>query len=222
MKRTIFAIFSALLLALPIQAKNWCESLVNSMTESNDIDKNIAVNRNPATHAITNATYDFRFSSLKLYNKVRNSIKNHSSESDYYEESGNTMLLRFSDKAMLWNCKLQKLESEDFQFLVSVSHKSNSEKYQVKREAAKTKREAQREALKERHKAQQEAAAARREAIKIAKETRRKVNAERNAARRNSGAQTVTNQLTEEKKAEIKELQRELQQADAERKNRTE
>lgn len=169
------------------QARNWCEVLVSNLNMNSDVDKTVAVNRAPDTHEITNATYDFRFSSSKLYKQIYNTLKGHAHESDYYSESGSknkTIIMRFTDNGRCWSCKLQS-DSRNKQFLVNVksdgmtfgslegimsqediqeaAKKARAEARKAEAEARKAAAEARREA----HKARSEASAPRRQITEV-------------------------------------------------------
>lgn len=111
------------------QSRNWCESLVNTLNANENVDKTIAVKRDPSTHEITNATYDYRFTSDNLYKKIAKEMKFRSTNADYYTEKGKklkTIILRFNDRGRRWSCKLQCLDKKGKQFLVTVSSRDQS------------------------------------------------------------------------------------------------
>lgn len=56
-------------------AKNWCEELIGFLSEQNNVDRNVAVSRDPESHEITGATYDFRFTSENLYKTIANNMQ---------------------------------------------------------------------------------------------------------------------------------------------------
>ncbi len=186
MKRILAIIIAAVVAIGAADAKNWCESLVNSLNVNSDVDKSVAVNRDPKTHEITKATYDFRFSSGKLYDQICNSMKTHAADADYYSETGEKnkiIIMRVTDNGRLWSCKLQKLGRNSKQFLVTVntggdekststiSILSPSESREIQRQtkeavrqAQKVAREAQQKAWREQREAQQKAWQEKREA----------------------------------------------------------
>ena len=206
MKRLTIIIMALALAAGLAQARNWCEVLVSNLNMNSDLDKTVAVNRQPDTHEITNATYDFRFSSSKLYKQIYNTLKGHAHESDYYSESGSknkTIIMRFTDNGRCWSCKLQS-DSRNKQFLVSVKSEDagtgtfrsiesimSAEEVQEAAEKARCEaRKAQAEARKAAAEAQAEArkaaAEARREARKAQAESRKAVSEAQAAARKAS------------------------------------
>lgn len=160
MKRIITIILAAVVAVGVADAKNWCESLVNSLNVASGVDKSVAVTRDPTTHEISKATYDFRFSSGKLYDQILNTMKNHAADADYYSETGEknkVILMRVSDNGRLWSCKLQKLSRNSKQFLVTVN--SGDEKSTITIISPSQQREIQRktrEAVREAQKAQRE------------------------------------------------------------------
>lgn len=232
------------------QARNWCEVLVSNLNMNSDVDKTVAVNRQPDTHEITNATYDFRFSSSKLYKQIYNTLKGHAHESDYYSESGSknkTIIMRFTDNGRCWSCKLQS-DSRNKQFLVSVksdgmtfgslegimsqediqeaAEKARAEARKAQAEARKAAAEAQAEARKA-------AAEARREARKAQAESRKAVSEAQAAAKKASAQRrqvtevrtsnsSVINIAPEDanQKAAIDNHNQKLRQAELERKKK--
>ena len=110
-------------------AQNWCENLIKELSGHRNVDRNVAVNRDPQSFEITNATYDFKFSSSSLYRHIAATMKKHESQADYYSESGNknkVILMRFSDKGRRWSCKLQPLGGKGNQYLVTVNNGETS------------------------------------------------------------------------------------------------
>lgn len=125
MKRLTFFMF-ALLVAAALSAEEfWCEQLVNMLIKTQGIDKTVAVNRDASSHDITNATYDFRFSSKDIYNVVESKIINNTATSEFYSESGEksdkVYLIRTINNGRRWSCKLWRLGKNGNQFLVRVS-----------------------------------------------------------------------------------------------------
>lgn len=106
----------------------WYERLVNHLVTAENVDKSVSVNRDPETNEITNATYDFRFTSTKLYETVKDAIVLNTEKSEYYSESGTKnhreYLLRLVDNGRRWSLKLEKVGRNN-QFLVRVSTGDN-------------------------------------------------------------------------------------------------
>ena len=218
MKR-LFAVIIAAVVAFGVaEAKSWCESLVNSLNETSGVDKSVAVTRDPKTHEITKATYDFKFSSGKLYDQILNTMKNHAIDADYYSETGEknkVILMRVSDNGRLWSCKLQKLSRNSKQFLVTVN--SGDEKSTVtivspsqQREIQRKTQEAVREAQKAARKAQREAWEAQKKAQREAWETQRKAWQETMEAQRKARQEALEAQ--QKARRESWEQQRKAQQ----------
>lgn len=141
------------------QSRNWCESLVNTLNANEDVDKTIAVKRDPSTHEITNATYDYRFSSDNLYKRIAKDMKIHSGNADYYTEKGKklkTIILRFNDRGRRWSCKLQCLDNKGKQFLVTVSSRDQSSFDWTDAESSQDFKERQQEWAKQYKERQQE------------------------------------------------------------------
>lgn len=80
MRRIFIAMLAAVICFGTASAKNWCESLINVLNSSEGVDKSVSVNRDATTHEITNATYDSRFTSGKLYETVKKTLMNHASK----------------------------------------------------------------------------------------------------------------------------------------------
>lgn len=200
-------------------AKNWCESLINVLNSSEGVDKSVSVNRDATTHEITNATYDFRFTSGKLYETVKKTLMNHASEVEYYSESGSknkVITLRMTDNGRRWSCKLQKLGKNGKQFLVRVSSGDN---YQIvipkgsktiKSETLEDRRKAKREWQKAMEQVRRDAAQARRDAAQARRDAQRF----RENAR---DSRIITTPPTQEKKAAINSIDEELKRAAQER-----
>lgn len=121
---TIFML--ALIVATGLNAEEfWCEQLVNMLIKTQGIDKTVAVNRDAASHDITTATYDFRFTSKDIYNLVESKIINNTATSEFYSESGEksdkVYLIRTINNGRRWSCKLWRYGKNGNQFLVRVS-----------------------------------------------------------------------------------------------------
>lgn len=229
MKRFCLILFSALISITAVTAGNWCEILIGNLNAKSNVDKTMAVNREPETHEITNATYSFRFKSRKLYHQIFNTLKGHSAESDYYSESGGkygTVLLRFSDNGKTWSCKLQN-DRESNQFLITVKSDGNTEEAlmtsqdvnKIRRQAEEIRRQAQ-QMREERRRAQEQS----RRQAQQAKEERRRAQ-EQSRSIRESGKRTasgnvttIVNEKTQKQKDEIAEHEQALRQAQARRK----
>lgn len=207
------------------QARNWCEVLVSNLNMNSDVDKTVAVNRAPDTHEITNATYDFRFSSSKLYKQIYNTLKGHAHESDYYSESGSknkTIIMRFTDNGRCWSCKLQS-DSRNKQFLVNVKSDGMTfgslEGIMSQEDIQEAAEKARAEARKAEAEARKAAAEARREARKARSEAsaqRRQVTEVRTS---NSSVITIAPEDANQKAA-IDNHNQELRQAELERKKK--
>lgn len=194
MKR-ITIIFSTLLITIAANAANWCETLVNKLNSDPGIDRTVAVSRSPETHEITNATYEYRFTSEKLYKQILSTMTsaNHIAESDYYSESGTknkTVVIRFTDNGRRWSCRLQS-DSHNKQFLVSVKSGDGAPDSIV----------AEEETAQPRHTTG--------EARKRTDKTNRKA--------RQTSRQTVETHTSADSKAALEKHQAELRQAEAER-----
>lgn len=123
MKRLLTIIIWLTAAACTASAENWCEELIRFLTEQKNVDRNVAVSRDPESHEITSATYDFHFTSENLYKTIADNIRCHETEADYYTENvkkHKTILARFTCKGQRWSCKLQPLDNKGKQFLVTV------------------------------------------------------------------------------------------------------
>lgn len=237
MKRLTIIIMALALAAGFAQAKNWCEGLVGDLNTNSDVDKTVAVSRAPDTHEITNATYDFRFSSSKLYRHIYNTLKSHAHESDYYSESGSrpknkTIVMRFTDNGRCWSCKLES-DSRNKQFLVTVksddisgvniissgviediqSLTAEGQKKlaeESRRKAAEAKKAAA-EGRKAAAKARAEAAKARRHVVEVHSSS---------SSTSSSATTTIINHNHAEQKVVINNHEQELRQAEIERKKK--
>ena len=227
--RRLITILMALVIAMGVaEAKNWCESLVNSLNMTNGVDKSVAVNRDPQTHEITNATYDFRFSSGKLFDRIQNTMKNHAGDADYYSESGSknkVIIMRITDNGRRWSCKLQKLGKSGKQFLVTVNSDSeNMGSSVLSTEQLKTLRRQAQDAQRQAKEARRQAQEARREAQRQARQARIQANEARRqtirSSQNNRVVKTIKNNVTSDKKTAISVHNQELQKAELERKKR--
>lgn len=220
MKRiTIFLLVVALAAGIA-GAKNWCEILIGNLNTKSDVDKTVAVRRAPETHDITNATYDFRFSSSKLYRQIYNTLKWHTAESDYYSESGGkykNIVLRFTDNGRVWSCRLQNDRSNK-QFLVSVKSDApgtegvifTDEIEDIRSQATESLREAQRQAMEARKEARRQREEARRQVNEALKEARRQADEARRETQR---------QATEARKEAQRQREEAQRQVNAARRN---
>lgn len=123
MKKLLTIIIWLTAAACTANAENWCEELIRFLTEQKNVDRNVAVSRDPESHEITSATYDFHFTSENLYKTIADNIRCHETEADYYTENvkkHKTILARFTCKGQRWSCKLQPLDNKGKQFLVTV------------------------------------------------------------------------------------------------------
>ena len=123
MKRLLTIIIWLTAAACTASAENWCEELIRFLTEQKNVDRNVAVSRDPESHEITSATYDFHFTSENRYKTIADNIRCHETEADYYTENvkkHKTILARFTCKGQRWSCKLQPLDNKGKQFLVTV------------------------------------------------------------------------------------------------------
>lgn len=184
MKRILSIIIAAVVAIGVADAKNWCETLVNSLNVNSDVDKSVAVNRDPKTHEITKATYDFRFSSGKLYDQICNTMKTHAADADYYSETGDKnkiIIMRVSDNGRLWSCKLQKLGRNSKQFLVTVNT-GGDEKSTITILSPSESREVQRQTKEAVRQAQQAAREAQQKVLREQREVQQKVLREQHEA----------------------------------------
>lgn len=123
MKKLLTIIIWLTAAACTASAENWCEELIRFLSEQKNVDRNVAVSRDPESHKITNATYDFHFTSENLYKTIADNIRCHETEADYYTENvkkHKTILARFTCKGQRWSCKLQPLDNKGKQFMVTV------------------------------------------------------------------------------------------------------
>lgn len=123
MKKLLTIIIWLTAAACTASAENWCEELIRFLSEQKNVDRNVAVSRDPESHEITSATYDFHFTSENLYKTIADNIRCHETEADYYTENvkkHKTILARFTCKGQRWSCKLQPLDNKGKQFLVTV------------------------------------------------------------------------------------------------------
>lgn len=239
MKRIKIVLLSVLLSVGALQAKNWCETLVNTLNSTSEVDKTMAVNRDPKSHEITSASYDFRFTSGKLYERIQNTLKNHAADVDYYSESGKknkVIMIRFVDNGRRWSCKLQRLGRNGKQFLVSVtsgtgnvSVMTDDQINAARQQARQAQIEARQAQMEARRQAQQAQMEARRQAQQAQMEARRQAQQARIEARNQNRRTMETTRkknnanvsrkrvLTQEEKAIIDSHQKELQQAERER-----
>lgn len=229
MKRiTIFLLIVALAAGIA-GAKNWCEILIGNLNTKSDVDKTVAVRRAPETHDITNATYDFRFSSSKLYRQIYNTLKGHTAESDYYSESGGkykSIVLRFTDNGRVWSCRLQN-DSRNKQFLVSVKSDApgtegvifTEDIEDIQSQATESLRDAQRRVNEARKEVERQRAEVERQVREVQKEAQRRADEVRRSYS-GSSTTTITKALTPEQQAELKRHESELQKAEAERKQK--
>lgn len=226
MKRLSIILLTLALAAGMAQAKNWCESLIENLNRYSDVDKTIAVNRAPGSQEITNATYDFRFSSNKLYKQIFNTLKKHSPESDYYSESGSknkTVIMRFTDKGRRWSCKLES-DSRNKQFLITVKSGDSGVEYVISAEEIEAMRQqamqASEEGRKAAAKAREDAAKAREEAEKLRQMAKERRQASKARSRSGSSSTVIITTENSDQKAVIENHSRELRQAEAERKRK--
>ncbi len=212
MRRIFIAMLAAVICFGTASAKNWCESLINVLNSSEGVDKSVSVNRDATTHEITNATYDFRFTSGKLYETVKKTLMNHASEVEYYSESGSknkVITLRMTDNGRRWSCKLQKLGKNGKQFLVRVS---SGDKYQIVTSGGSRNRKSI--TMEERRKAKSEVQKALEQGRRDMERARKDLQRIREDAR---DSRIITTPPTQEKKAAINSIDEELKRAAQER-----
>lgn len=121
MNRLIIILLTLFASTAGAYADNWCESLIKTLNTASDIDKTIRTTRNPESHELVSAVYDYKFSSDTLFKAIRHDLRAHAGESDFFSESGRTtVIMRLTLDGFRWDCKLQSLE-KDKQFLITVN-----------------------------------------------------------------------------------------------------
>lgn len=139
MNRLLLTLISLLVSAMMASADNWCEALINQLNTNAKVDKTVTVNREPDTHALVNAIYDYKFKSDDLYTKIWETLRKHAGEAEYFTQKDykdyKTILMRVTIDGQRWDCKLQPGASLK-QFIVTVN--GNSKKLKsIKRDIGK-------------------------------------------------------------------------------------
>ena len=212
MRRIFIAMVAVMVCVGTAAAKNWCESLINVLNSSEGVDKSVSVNRDVTTHEITHATYDFRFTSAKLYDTVKKTLMNHASDVEFYSETGNknkVITLRMTDNGRRWSCKLQKLGKNGKQFLVRVS--SGDKNQIVISGGSKNKKSL---TMEEKRKVKSEVQKALEQARRDMERARNDLQRYREDAR---DSRIITTPPTQDKKAAINSIDEELKRAEQER-----
>lgn len=124
MKKIVIIFITLIFSCHNVQADNWCENLIALLSSYKDVDRTTAIKRDSKTHKITYATYDFKFESENLYQKVYKTVLQHSQQADYFSEKTQNpyvILIRFTDNNNTWSCRLSKSEDSQNQFLVTIN-----------------------------------------------------------------------------------------------------
>ncbi|MCM1450742.1 MAG: hypothetical protein NC102_00575 [Clostridium sp.] len=137
MNRLIITFIAIFVSTAAACADNWCESLIKRLNTASDIDKTLRATRNPQSHQLVSAVYDYKFSSDSLFKAIRNDLRLHADEADFFSESGSAMvIMRLTLDGFRWDCKLQRLD-KDKQFLVTVNKSGQSMQQQTQPAPAK-------------------------------------------------------------------------------------
>lgn len=130
MNRLLLTIFTLLVSVVMASADNWCEELINELNADTSVDKTVNVTREPDTHKLVNAVYDYKFRSDALYNKIWETLRKHAAEAVYFSQKDNkkykSILMRVTIDGQCWDCKLQPGSSLKL-FMVSVNGGSKME-----------------------------------------------------------------------------------------------
>lgn len=189
-------------------ANGWHDDVISTMNTAKDVERSIAVNRNPNTKEIKTAVYRYTFKGKKLYNVVRNWLIQHEPQAvstDIYSGKYGDVKMKFREGKGYRNYRLSTSQGKHT-LIVSVNtgdtqgstvmddetrrrvaeqtaeaHRQAAELQRIAREQAK---EARRQAEEARRKAQLEAAEVRRKAQLEAAEARRQSQREAAEARR--------------------------------------
>ncbi len=146
---TIISLMVGIALA---NADNWCEELVNQLNTTVDLDKTVTTSRDPGTHKLVHAVYDYKFKSRRLYNKIWNTLRQHASEAEFFSQKdykkSKTILMRVNIDGQRWDCKLQTI-SKGKQFIVTLNGVQSDKSGRFK--ASKQKQRAVRQSRKARN-----------------------------------------------------------------------
>lgn len=125
MNRLIITLIAAMA-AISSYADNWCETLIKQLNATSGIDKTIRTNRDQQSRKIVTAVYDYKFSSDNIFRKIRDDMRSHIDEADFFSETGEQIaLMRFTIDGLQWDCKLQHTRQGNI-FLVNVSQAGHS------------------------------------------------------------------------------------------------
>lgn len=231
MKRTIITLIATLALTAPIFAQSWGDKIITKMKNDRSVDKNISVNRDPDTHAISSERYTFKFKSASTYQSLKKELMNHSEEAYIFSMEGDDtprIALKMNHDGRDCIYELQRIEPGMFSLRISRQpEKQNGQRTEAARqraEAAKQRAEAARqrgEAAKQRAEAARqraEAAKARKEALRQNKEAMRNRKLSTNSSRnKNNGNSTVIINSNATSQSEIKRHNEAVKQAEQQR-----
>lgn len=130
-------IIVAVITSISAYADNWCETLIKQLNSTSGIDKTVRTNRDPQSHKIVTAVYDYKFGSDKVFRMIRDNMRLHIDEADFFSETGQeTSIMRFTIDGMRWDCKLQHTKQGNI-FLVNASQAGQSQQPQPVRKPSK-------------------------------------------------------------------------------------
>lgn len=175
---TILALLAATLSAAA--APDWHDDIISTMNSTEDVDRNIVVNRQPTTRVITAANYRYTFKSKSLYASIRSKLMSREPDATSViirPGKDGEIIMKFRRGNETRNYSLARIKGR-YQLIISVNDDQMVQ--QTQRQAQQTRQEAQRQAQEARKQAQE----ARQQAQRQAQEARRQAQLARQEAQR--------------------------------------
>jgi flagellar biosynthesis GTPase FlhF len=172
-------------------APDWHDDILSTMNSTDNVDRNIVVNRQPSTRVITAANYRYTFKSKALYASIRSKLLSREPDATSViirPGKDGEIIMKFKRSNETRNYSLSRIKGR-YQLIISVNEEQElaRQREQVRKQAAEARQQAQKarqEAQKARQEAQRQAQIARQEAQKARQEAQRQAQIARQEAQR--------------------------------------
>lgn len=195
--RLIILIVSLMTSTATVSAQAWVDKLINRYKNSDGVEKQISINRDPESRKVVREDYLFSFSAPKEYNYVKSELVKHSDDADYFhmiDEKSPRVTFRQSNNNQRTTIDIVKA-GKSYRLTINRVDDAYVRAEETQRQAQAEVRQAQRQAQSEASQAQRQAQEQVRRARKEARQAQRQAQEQARQAQRQAQEQVRQAQL---------------------------
>lgn len=203
--RLIILIVALVASTATVSAQAWVDKLINRYKNSDKVEKQISINRDPETRKVVREDYIFNFSAAKEYNYVKSELVKHSNDAEYFQmvdEKTPRVTLRNSTGNQRTTVDIVRL-GKHYRLTINRTDNTNADVAETVRQAQEQARQAREQALQAKRQAQEQALQAKRQAQEQALQAKRQAREQARQAKRQAQEIHRQNQLRHNLSGEI-------------------